>query len=96
VLYDANEAIGVERTVMLLRQPQRSPFPVGHLLHFANLFPINSQSDFGQAGLLFDEVNFPEIRLCIDKVFDVFDPLHVGQLLGKLVNVRAEAETNDR
>lgn len=80
---------------MLLRQSQRSSFPIRHLLYFADTFVEDLGGHFGETGLLFYEVDFAEVSLRVNEVLDVPYKLEPGKLTSELINIAMKSEPNN-
>ena len=77
---------------MLLRQSERSSFPVWHLLTFANFKWKYFLGNFSQSSLLASNANFAVVGLCIDEIAHVLIKVHLGKVLSENIHVAFERE----
>jgi hypothetical protein len=89
-----DEAEGVECGVVLLRETQGAPLPVGHLLPLAHLQIQQVLRHLGQAALIRSNAHFAEVGLRIDEVREQFVELHGREMSGKNIQVAFEREAN--
>lgn len=92
---DSNQNVGIESAIVLLRQPERSSLPVRHLFNLADRFLEYSLSYFSQTCLLLHEINFSEVCLGVDEIFNILDKVHLWMLVSKLFDVWAKAESDN-
>jgi len=72
---------------VLLRQPQRSSFPIRHLFSLAQRFSKDSLSDLCETYLRSGQEYSGIVSLGINKVFDESIKFHFGELSDKHVDV---------
>ena len=92
---NADQNISIKSGIVLLGLSERSSFPIRHLLNLADGFLEYSLSNFCQTCLLLHEVNFSEVCLGVDEIFNILDEVHLWMLVSKLLDVRAEAKSDD-
>ena len=92
---NSDQNISIKSGIVLLGLSERSSFPIRHLLNLADGFLEYSLSNFCQTCLLLHEVNFSEVCLGVDEIFNILDEVHLWMLVSKLLDVRAEAKSDD-
>lgn len=84
---DSDQNIGIESGIVLLRQPEWSSLPIRHLLDLADRFLEYSLSYFRETRLLLHKINFSEVCLRVDEIFNILDKMHLRMLVSKLLDV---------
>jgi len=89
-LDDADEAVRVERCIVLLGQPQGPLLPIRHLLTFAHILTEQMLADLRESRLVGRDRDLAVVGLTVDKARKALVELHGGEVPSKDVQVALE------
>ena len=89
-LDDADEAVRVERCIVLLGQPQGPLLPIRHLLTFAHILAEQMLADLRESRLVGRDRDLAVVGLTVDKARKALVELHGGEVPSEDVQVALE------
>lgn len=87
---NADQAVGIESRIVLLRESEGPLFPIGHLFALAHIFSEQVLADLRQARLVGSDRDLAVVSLTVDKAREALVELHRWEVPCKDVQVALE------